>query len=417
MVYIVRPFFWLASALCGWAFLSGSVVDPTRTAIASTVHKKSFEDWRERFRVKAVASGITGSVFDQAFAGVVPDERILQKFTAQPEHERPIWDYLDGLLSEKRMRVGRQKLTELSGVLDAVEAFYGVPREVIVAVWGIETSYGTNLGDKNIVRSLATLAWDGGRRARFGEQQLLAALKIIQRGDVPPAAMTGSWAGAMGHTQFIPTTFLQYAVDFDKDGRRDIWTDYFDALGSTANYLVKSGWKTGEPWGYPVSLPAGFDHDLAGLEKDKTQSVQAWLAKGVVRIDGEPIRRTDLKAALLLPMGANGPALLVFQNFRSILRYNASTAYALAVGQLSDVLKGRPPMALAWQRDQRPLGRTERQELQKLLAAAGFGLPENDGLIGKRTRDAIRRYQRAAGLPADGYPSLDVLKRLRTDPS
>jgi membrane-bound lytic murein transglycosylase B len=377
----------------------------------------SFSQWLARFRAKATAAGISAKTLDRAFRGVTPDERILQKNGAQAEHELPIWDYIDGMASEKRVTVGRQKLAEMQGVLDAVEAFYAVPREVVVAVWGIETSYGTNLGDKNIIRSLATLAWGGGRRAKFGEQQLIAALKILQKGDVPPEMLTGSWAGAMGHTQFIPTTFLQYAVDFDKDGRRDIWTDYFDALGSTANYLVKSGWRQGEPWGYPVVLPQGFDYGLAGLDKGKSRPVGDWAARGVVRIDGEPMRRMDLDAALILPAGARGPGFMVFRNFRAILRYNAATAYALAVGQLSDTLKGRRTAELPWPRQHKPLGRTERKEMQQLLTAAGYGLPESDGFVGARTRAALRLYQKAAGLPADGFPSREVLLRLRAGKS
>jgi membrane-bound lytic murein transglycosylase B len=374
-----------------------------------------FEAWREGFRRRALSNKVTAATFDRAFATVEPDLRILQKFGAQPEHERPLWEYIDGMLSVKRVSVGQAKLNALKSVLDAVEGFYGVPREVLIAVWGIETSYGTNLGDKNIIRSLATLAWGGGRRARFGEQQLLAALRIVQDGDVPPEAMTGSWAGAMGHTQFIPTTYLQYAVDFDKDGRRDIWSDYFDALGSTANYLVRSGWKAGEPWGVPVTVPGSFDFTLAGVEKSKARPLEFWERLGVRRSDGQPFRRRDLAASLILPVGAKGPALLVFANFRAILRYNSSTAYALAVGQLSDILRGQPPAELPWPRAQRPLAREERQELQRLLGAGGYGVSETDGLIGSKTREALRTFQRAKGLPADGFPSPEVLERLRSD--
>ena len=371
-----------------------------------------FAGWVQALWPKAAKAGISAQTYAAAFDGVTPEFEILEKLDNQPEHEAALWDYLDGMVSEKRLRIGGEKLAELKPVLDAVEAFYGVPRQVIVAVWGIETTFGTDLGERNIIRSLATLGWRGGRRAKFGEQQLIAALKILEHGDVAPAGLKGSWAGAMGHTQFIPTTYNQYAVDFDHDGRRDIWTNLYDALGSAAHYLARSGWREGEPWGYEVILPAGFDYGLSGLSVRKPLAY--WHDLGVTRRDGRPFGDLAMDGTVLLPVGAHGPAFMVFRNFRAILRYNSATAYALAVGQLADSLAGLSGPKVAWPRDQRPLRRAEREELQRLLAQNGYKIGTADGVIGRETRAALRHFQSARGLPADGFPSLQALEFLRT---
>ena len=293
-----------------------------------------------------------------------------------------------------------------------MEVKSGVDRHVIIAIWGMETSYGTFLGDMNVIRSLATLAYRGSRKD-FGRTQLLAALKILQQGDITAAKMTGSWAGAMGHTQFIPTTYRAHAVDFDGDGKRDIWNNIPDALASAANYLRVSKWRTGETWGYEVAVPRGFNYALSGTKTVKT--LRQWQRLGLKRIRGQRFPRPGDRASLIVPAGARGPAFLVLNNFRSILRYNNATAYALAVGHLSDRIRGFPAFVRPWPSDDRPLARDQREELQRRLSAKGYATGGVDGVLGRQTRAAVRAYQRAVGLPVDGYPSLKLLERLRRD--
>lgn len=369
----------------------------------------AFENWVSGFWPRARAEGVSQRTFAAAFAGVTPDPEVLESAAYQPEFVKPIRDYIDRATSEKRITKGRAKLAELRALLDAIEAIYGVDRHIVIAIWGMETSYGEYLGEKSVIRSLATLGYTGSRR-RFGQQQLIAALRILERGDTTPERMTGSWAGAMGHTQFIPTTYNGYAVDFDADGRRDIWDTVADALGSTANYLRASGWQPGLAWGHEVALPAGFDFAHA---KDAWRPVSSWQRAGVRRVDGGALGSAGGKAQLLLPAGARGPAFLVTRNFKAILRYNNAIAYALAVGHLSDRLRGGGPLHAAWPVDERPLGAQERRELQSLLAARGYAVGAVDGVIGARTEAAIRAYQRSAGLPADGHAGSGLLDRLR----
>lgn len=366
--------------------------------------------WIETFRPHALAEGISPDTFDRAFRGVRYNAEVIEKDRNQAEFTRAIWDYLDRAVSDKRVENGRQALLQNRRLLQRLEQTYGVPKEVIVAVWGLESSYGDNRGDIPVIEALATLAYDG-RRGRFFEAQLIDALKILQRGDVRPGNFTGSWAGAMGHTQFMPSSFHAFAVDFDGDGRRDIWSDDpTDALASTAAYLAKSGWQPGVPWGMEVTLPDGFDYGLAG--KGNRIDCADWAALGVRRADGRPLPDHGA-AALLMPAGARGPALLIQANFRAIERYNAADAYVIAIGHLSDRLAGDGPFRAAWPREDRALTAAENRELQERLTAAGFDAGGADGKIGPKTMAAIRAFQRNAGLPPDGYPSLDVLKRLR----
>lgn len=369
----------------------------------------SFESWLEGFWPRARAEGVSRQTFTAAFAGVTPDPEVIEAAQRQPEFVKPMWEYLASAVSERRIANGRAQLAELANLLTAIETIYGVDRHVVVAIWGMESSYGQFLGTKSVIRSLATLSYTGTRR-RFGEQQLLAALRILQRGDTTPERMYGSWAGAMGHTQFIPTTYNAYAVDFDGDGRRDIWDTVADALASTANYLRASGWQPGLPWGWEVTLPRGFDFGYGG---EAWRPAREWQAAGVRRADGGALGRGDETMMLVLPAGARGPAFLVSRNFRAILRYNNATAYALAVGHLADRLGGAGPLVAAWPTDERPLGTQERRELQGLLAARGYAVGAIDGIIGSRTQAAIRAFQRRAGLPADGYASTSLLDRLR----
>jgi membrane-bound lytic murein transglycosylase B len=360
---------------------------------------------------EASAKGISRATFDAARAQFEADQSVLEAADNQPEHERAVWDYLRLLVSAERIANGRPKLIELGAVLDRIEAGLRVDRHVLLAIWGIESNYGTAMGSRNVLRSLATLAQNGGRRAAFGRRELIAALQILERGDITPDRMTGSWAGAMGHTQFIPSTYNAHAVDFDGDGKRDIWGSLTDALASTANYLKVSGWRPEEPWGFEVALPESFTEWDAEGERPLSQ----WQALGVKRLSDAPMPAGDVALALLLPAGARGPAFLVGANFRAILRYNNSPSYALAVGHLADRLAGGEPFVSNWPEGDRPLRRLEREELQRELTAQGHAIGDIDGILGTRSRAALRAWQRARGLPADGYAASSLLERIRAE--
>ena len=362
---------------------------------------------------EARAHGISRRTFDKALAEIRVDWPVLDRANAQPEHEFSIGDYLAHLASDARVLDGRAQLARHAATFRAVEAAYGVDRHVLAAIWGIESNFGAGMGEHGVLAALGTLAWKGERRAGFGRQQLMAALRIIERGDIDPAQMLGSWAGAMGHTQFIPTTYSLYAVDFDKDGRRDIWGTISDALASTANYLKVSGWRAALPWGFEVALPDGFDYGLM----DRELAFSDWSRRGVtparpsadakLPIDGSTVAR------LLVPAGAQGPAFLVTSNFRAILKYNNATSYALAVGHLADRLAGGGTFVMAWPSDERPLRRREREELQSLLSAQGFYRGEIDGLFGDQTKAALLAWQRHMGVIPDAYASERVLSHLK----
>ncbi|MGY2225400.1 lytic murein transglycosylase [Pseudomonas gingeri] len=373
---------------------------------------QSFDDWQTAFRAEALRAGITASTFDTAFAGVTPDMSVIKADRSQPEFTRPVWEYLDGALSALRVRKGQSLLVQNSALLQSIEQRYGVDREALVAVWGMESNFGQFQGDKSVIRSLATLAYEG-RRPGFAQSQLLAALQIIQHGDILPGQMLGSWAGAMGQTQFIPTTYNTYAVDFDGDGRRDIWNDSADALASTANYLQSSGWQKGQPWGFEVTLPTGFDYALADGAIRKP--VSEWLQMGVQLPPGValPYGAAPLSASLLLPAGYRGPGFLVLDNFRAILKYNNSSSYGLAVGLLSQRFNSGGVIRGSWPKDDLPLSRSERMELQTVLSANGHDAGNPDGIIGANTRKAIRSAQQSLGWPADGYPTHKLLESLR----
>jgi lytic murein transglycosylase len=298
-------------------------------------------------------------------------------------------------------------------VLAGVEARHGVDRATVVAVWGVESDFGRSVGRKPVVRSLATLSCEGRRQAFF-KDQLMAALRILADGHVVPERFTGSWAGAFGQTQFMPTTFLESAVDFDGDGRRDVVDTVPDALGSTANYLRRAGWRSGEPWGWEVRLPEGFDASLAG--RTKRRPLADWVARGVKRVDGRPLEASPTPAAVLLPAGPAGPAFVVLRNFDAIYAYNAAESYALAIAHLADRLRGGGPFATPWPTDDPGLSRAERRELQTLLLARGHAIGEADGLIGSVTRRAIREEQARLGMaPQDGRAGMKLLATLRRE--
>ncbi len=368
------------------------------------------EAWITAFRTRALANGITAQTCDSAFRGVTYNADVITKDLNQSEFTKTIWDYLDSAASDSRIENGKKSLRDNLPLLTRIEATYGVEKEIVAAIWGLESAYGTFRGDYPLIESLATLAYDS-RRTAFFEQQLLAALKILQNGDVTPAKMTGSWAGAMGHTQFIPTSYMAFAVDFTGDGKRDIWSDDpADALASTAAYLAKSGWKTGQPWGLEVKLPLGYDYSVSGERVKK--SVADWQALGVTTVDGGPLPDHGT-ASVLLPAGARGAVFLIFSNFQAIERYNTADAYVIGVGHLADRIKGGPAIQASWPREDRALFAEERIEMQERLTKAGFDPGGVDGKIGPNTIAAVKAFQKSRGIIPDGYPSLDILKRLR----
>ena len=363
-------------------------------------------------RAEALAAGVSAKTFEQATRGLEADPQVLTLAASQPEFVKPIWDYVAGLVSETRIAAGRERLAEQGRTLAAIERTYGVDRHVVLAIWGVESNFGTSAGTRGVMRSLATLAAGDERRPRFWRAEFIAALRILEQGDITPERMTGSWAGAMGHTQFMPTTYHAHAVDFDKDGRRNIWDSAADGLASTANYLKASGWRAEDPWGFEVVLPEGFDFGLSA--PGRAQPASFWRKAGVRRPGGITVRETISPLQLILPAGAQGPAFLVTGNFRAILRYNPAEAYALAVGHLADRIAGGEPVMAAWPQTDRPLARAEREELQKRLLQHGLDTGAPDGIIGSQSRAAIRAFQRTRGLPEDGYPSLQLLERVRS---
>ncbi|WP_298841060.1 lytic murein transglycosylase [uncultured Roseobacter sp.] len=379
-------------------------------AVVQVASPAGFDRWVQNFQSRARAQGISNATLQSAFRNVRYDPDVIRRDRNQSEFTKTIWQYLDSAVSDRRIRNGKAALKEHRRTLEAIEKRYGVEKEVVVAVWGLESGYGVFRGSNDVIGSLATLAFDG-RRGAFFEEQLIAALKILQNGDTSPRNMTGSWAGAMGHTQFIPTSYLAFAVDFDGDGRRDIWADDpVDALASTAAYLNKSGWKKGQPWGVEVQVPRGFDYSQANRKITKTPA--QWARLGVVDMKGRQVPNHG-RASLLLPAGADGVALLIFSNFRSIERYNAADAYVIGVGHLSDRIRGGSAFKADWPADGRALTRAERRELQQRLTRAGFSTQGVDGRIGPNTIAAVRAFQRSRGLTPDGYASLSLLERLR----
>jgi membrane-bound lytic murein transglycosylase B len=385
--------------------------DGTADAVQVAQTQSGFDRWIRDFRATALANGISARTYDRAFRGARLNQTVIKRDRSQSEFTKQLWEYLDSAVSDTRVSNGRDKMNDLKRQVRQIEKRYNVDARAFVAIWGLESAYGTHMGDINIVEALATLAYEG-RRAKFARQQLIAALKIIQNGDITAGRMSGSWAGAMGHTQFIPTSYQAYAQDFDGDGRRNVWDqkDPRDALASTANYLKKHGWIYGQPWGVEIKLPAGFNYASADLRIKRP--VHKWTALGVRQANGRNLPDYG-DAAILLPAGANGPAFAVFKNFYVIKRYNNANAYAIAVGYLGDRITGAAPFKASWPRGDRGLVRSERMELQHKLTAKGFSTQGVDGIIGPNTISAVRRYQSSIGVIPDGYPSLRLLQRLK----
>ena len=371
----------------------------------------AFGQFLQDFRTEAAKAGIAPETYDAAVAGIARNQRVADHNLNQPEFVKPVWDYIDNAVSARRVSEGRAVMIANQDILARISAQYGVPPEILVSIWGNESDYGRGMGGYKMIEALATLAY-GGPRTDYARPQLLAAFKMIEREHYSPAAMTSSWAGAFGQTQFVPTTFLTQAVDGDNDGKIDLWRDAADALASTANVLAKAGWAPGKPWGYEVSLPAGFAFDEADLEIVKP--VSAWQKAGVKTAAGNTLPPSGDPASIFLPAGARGPAFLVFANFKTVLRYNNAASYALAVSLLGDQLNPVPaaPVMAAWPRDLVPLSRDERLALQDGLASLGFEIGKVDGLIGSKSRAAVRSWQKAHALPADGYATQDILTRV-----
>lgn len=370
---------------------------------------QDFASWLDGVRAEALAKGIRAQLLDKALADVQPLPRVLELDRKQPEFTLTFWRYLDRAVSDERIAHGKTMLARHRELLASVERRYGVQPRFLVAFWGLETNFGAHHGSFPLIAALATLAHDE-RRSEFFRQQLLAALEIMQRDSIP-VDVKASWAGAMGHMQFIPTTYRDFAVDFDGDSRRDMWNSLPDAFASAANYLSRSGWNDKYTWGREVRLPPGFEPAHADLATAKP--LAEWAGLGVRTMSGAPLPEVDIEASLVLPAGYQGPAFLVYRNYRTILAWNRSILYAVAVGHLADRLVGLPPLATPRPAQEVALSRQDVEDMQRLLAAKGYDAGPPDGTVGAQTRSAIKDFQKAAGLPADGYPSFGLLERLR----
>ncbi|MCL6283307.1 lytic murein transglycosylase [Ruegeria sp. 2012CJ41-6] len=407
---IDRRFFLSGLGALALAGCDTPAASPTRPQRMRAVPNAGYDAWVANFRARAPARGISQPTLERAFQGAGYLPGVIERDRNQTEFKRSLEDYLAIAASDERVSTGKQKLRSHQAVLTRIQQQYGVEPEYVTAIWGLESRYGARRGDVPVVSALSTLAYDG-RRGQFFESQLVAALKILQNGDTTPDKMTGSWAGAMGHTQFIPTSYLAYAVDFTGDGRRDIWDDDpTDALASAAAYLRRSGWTPGQPWGVEVQLPPGFNTGLTGRGSKRRPG--DWAALGVRDVTGRAV--PDYGAAsVILPAGASGPAFMIFNNFTVITRYNNSTSYVIGIGHLADRIKGGPPIRGSFPPDAQGMTLKDRKELQTRLTAAGFDTQGADGVIGSNTTSAISAYQRAKGLPVTGQPTQQLLQRLR----
>jgi membrane-bound lytic murein transglycosylase B len=410
----------LGVSVCGAAFGQGNVLAQNTARVGlmeqqgltqvSTSRDAAFATWITGFKSRAASKGISNATLTRAFRGVSYNEGVIAKDRHQSEFTKQIWDYLDSAASPTRVKNGTAAVRKHARTLDGIEAKYGVDKHVVAAIWGVESAYGATRGTEPLIEAVATLAFDG-RRGKFFEAQLIAVLQILEAGDTTPAQMKGSWAGAMGHTQFIPTSFLAFAVDGTGDGKRDIWSDDpTDALASTAAYLANHGWVKGQPWGVEVQLPNGFDYTSA--RRETKRSPASWASLGVRGVDGKAVPNYG-DASILLPAGASGAAFMIFKNFAVIERYNKADAYVIGVGHLSDRLRGGAPIQAKWPRGYEPLSFDDKKKMQRILRRKGFLDDKIDGLIGPNTVNAIRDFQRSIGVTPDGYPSKTLLGHLR----
>ncbi|MGB9038123.1 MAG: lytic murein transglycosylase [Acinetobacter calcoaceticus] len=395
--------------------ISSSATVPTVTNENYTPNN-NFQSCLANLRSQAIAAGVSGTTYDRYTQNLTPDYSVIDKLNYQPEFSTPIWDYLSGLVDEERVELGKQKLAQYRDVLNRASQTYGVPPETIVAVWGVESNFGDISGKYPLLQALGTLSCEGRRQSYF-RTEFFATMRILQRGDLTEDQLKGSWAGAFGHTQFMPSTYERLAVDFDGDGRRDLVSSTVDALASTANFLNKAGWQAGMPWGFEVKVPQGMSIDGEGRRSKKALS--SWSAQGVTRIDGSPLVQGALSsstsAGLMAPAGVNGPVFLVFKNFDAIYSYNAAESYGLAIAHLSDRLKGARPFATSWPTDDQGTSRAERREIQQFLINRGYDIGAVDGLIGDKTRVAIRQEQTRLGLNPTGRAGQQILRAFRQE--
>jgi membrane-bound lytic murein transglycosylase B len=404
----------LTRSLIAAGAIALAAMAPAQADVAATAEatKPSFDAWLEAFRKQAAENGISEATLDVTLTGLQPNAKILEYDQQQPEFIQTFWNYLDARVTDKRIETGLAMLAQNADLFSSAEQRFGVPACYLAAFWGLETNYGSHMGKLAIIPALATLAYDT-RRSDFFRAQLLDALRIVDAGDIPADDMIGSWAGALGHMQFIPSTFLRYGVDGDGDGRINPRESLADAIDSAANYLKQAGWRSDQGWGREVRLPSGFDWSQARL--DRRKHVRTWAELGVTQLDGSPLPDSGQLAAVILPQGHTGPAILVTHNFDVILRWNRSINYALAVAQLADRLDGLPAFSSGRDADNRRLSREQATDMQNCLTILGLDPGPADGVPGRRTVNAIRSYQLSVGLPADGYPSLDLLDKLHAD--
>ncbi len=405
-----------AELIINGAKVASNTATTTAPVTGSYMSTSSFQGCLANLRSQAIASGVSGSTYDRYTQNLSPDYSVIDKLNYQPEFSTPIWDYLSGLVDNERVQAGQQKLAQHRVVLNRVEQTYGVPAETVVAVWGVESNYGDISGKYPLLQALGTLSCEGRRQSYF-RGEFFATMRILQRGDLNQDQLYGSWAGAFGHTQFMPSTYERLAVDFDGDGRRDLVSSTTDALASTANFLKRAGWQTGMPWGFEVKIPQGVS--IAGESRRNKRSLNSWIAQGVTRTDGTALIQGNLSgstpAGLITPAGANGPAFLVFKNFDAIYSYNAAESYGLAIAHLSDRLRGGTPFLTAWPTDDAGTSRAERREIQQFLIQRGYDIGAVDGLIGDKSRQAIQKEQSRLGLNPTGRAGQQILRAFRQE--
>ena len=405
-----------AELIINGAKVASNTATTTAPVTGSYMSTSSFQGCLANLRSQAIASGVSGSTYDRYTQNLSPDYSVIDKLNYQPEFSTPIWDYLSGLVDNERVQAGQQKLAQHRVVLNRVEQTYGVPAETVVAVWGVESNYGDISGKYPLLQALGTLSCEGRRQSYF-RGEFFATMRILQRGDLTQDQLYGSWAGAFGHTQFMPSTYERLAVDFDGDGRRDLVSSTTDALASTANFLKRAGWQTGMPWGFEVKIPQGVS--IAGESRRNKRSLNSWIAQGVTRADGTALIQGNLSgstpAGLITPAGTNGPAFLVFKNFDAIYSYNAAESYGLAIAHLSDRLRGGTPFLTAWPTDDAGTSRAERREIQQFLIQRGYDIGAVDGLIGDKSRQAIQQEQTRLGLKPTGRAGQQILRAFRQE--
>ena len=393
--------------------LSSSSVSNASSGFSAS---NNFHSCLANLKNRALAAGVSSTTYDRYTQNLTPDYSVIEKLNYQPEFSTPIWDYLSGLVDDERVAVGKQKLAQHHDVLSRASAVYGVPVETIVAVWGVESNFGDISGKYPLLQALGTLSCEGRRQSYF-RGEFFATMRILQRGDLREDQLKGSWAGAFGHTQFMPTTYEELAIDFDGDGRRDLVSSTSDALASTANFLKKRGWQTGQPWGFEVTIPA--DMSISGESRRNKKSLSSWVDRGLVRADGSPITQGGLsgssQAGLMSPAGSSGPMFLVFKNFDAIYSYNAAESYALAIAHLSDRLQGKPVFSKTWPTADAGTSRAERREIQHFLIKRGYDIGDADGLIGDKTRKAIIQEQNRLGLNPTGRAGQQILRAFRDE--